>query len=84
MWRTKNYMKKTYKVEISRTTYDSMSFDVEAKDENEAHELAIELAENTCWGSGNAAYEVDYIEEVEDEDNGWEENNERQAYYNNN
>lgn len=79
-------MKKIYKVEVTRATYDSMSFDVEAKDENEAHELAIELAENTSWGSGNAEYEVEYMEELEDEDedNGWEENNERQAYYNNN
>jgi hypothetical protein len=60
-------MKTTYKVEVTRTTYDSMSFDVEAKDENEAHELAIELAENTSWGSGNAEYEVEYMEEVEEE-----------------
>jgi hypothetical protein len=60
-------MKKTYKVEVTRTTYDSMSFDVEAKSEHEAEEIAYELAENASWGSGNAEYEVEYMEEVEEE-----------------
>ena len=58
-------MKKSFRVDVTRTTFDSMSFDVEAKDENEAHEIAIDLACNASWGSGNAEYEVDYIEEKE-------------------
>jgi uncharacterized protein with GYD domain len=61
-------MKKTYKVEVTRTTYDSMSFDVEAKDDNEAHELAIEIAMEALWGSGNAEYEVETLEEVEEDE----------------
>jgi len=61
-------MKKTYKVEVTRTTYDAMSFDVEAKDEHEAEEIAYELAANASWGSGNAEYEVDYMEEVEEDE----------------
>jgi hypothetical protein len=56
---------KTYKVEVTRTTFDSMSFDVEARDENQAHEIAIDMACNASWGSGNAEYEVDFMEEVE-------------------
>jgi hypothetical protein len=56
---------KTYKVEVTRTTFDSMSFDVEARDENQAHEIAIDIACNASWGSGNAEYEVDLMEEVE-------------------
>lgn len=60
-------MKKTYKVEMTRTTYDSMSFDVEAKDEHEAEIIAYELAENASWGTGNAEYEVEYMEEKDDE-----------------
>lgn len=59
-------MKKTYKVEITRTTYDSMSFDVEAEDEHEAEEIAIEMACNASWRSGNVEYEVEYMEEVKD------------------
>ena len=77
-------MKKTYKVEVTRTTFDSMSFNVEANDENEAHEIAIDLACNTSWGTGNVEYEVEYMEELEDQDSNWEENNERQSYYRNN
>ena len=58
-------MNKTYKVEVIRTTHDSMSFDVEAKDENEANELALEIAMEALWGSGNAEYEVEYLKEIE-------------------
>ena len=61
-------MKKTYKVEVTRTSYDSMSFDVEANNENEAHELAIEIANEAIWGYGNVQYDVEYIEEVEEEE----------------
>jgi hypothetical protein len=61
-------MKKTYKVEVTRTSYDSMSFDVEANNENEAHELAIEIANEAQWGYGNVQYDVEYIEEVEEEE----------------
>jgi hypothetical protein len=61
-------MKKKFKVDVTRTTYDSMSFDVEADNENQAHEIAIALACDTSWGSGNVEYEVDYMEEIEDND----------------
>lgn len=60
-------MKKTYKVEMTRTTYASMSFDVEAKDEHEAEEIAHEMACNASWGSGNAEYEIEYMEEKDKE-----------------
>ena len=56
----------TYKVEVTRKSHDSMSFDVEAKNENEAHELAIEIAMDAIWDSGNVQYDVEYIEEVEE------------------
>jgi len=57
--------KKTYNVEVTRTTYDSMSFDVEANTEEEAEDIALEMAENASWGSGNAEYEIEYLEEAE-------------------
>ena len=56
-----------YRVEVTRTTYDAMSFDVEANSEHEAETIAYEIAANASWGSGNAEYEVDYLEEVEEE-----------------
>jgi hypothetical protein len=59
-----------------------MSFDVEAKSEEEAEEIAYEMAENASWGTGNADYEIESLEEVEGDK--WEERNERQAYNNNN
>lgn len=58
---------KKFKVDVTRTTFDAMSFDVEAQDENQAHEIAIDLAYNASWGTGNAEYEVDFMEEVEED-----------------
>jgi hypothetical protein len=61
-------MKKTYKVKVTRTTYDSMSFDVEANNERGAYDNAIEIAMDALWGSGNAEYEVETLEEVEEDE----------------
>jgi hypothetical protein len=55
-----------YKIEVTRTTYDMMSFDVEAHNEDEAERIAYELAENASWGSGNAEYDIEYMQEVEE------------------
>jgi len=53
-----------YKVEVTRNTYDSMSFDVEAETQEQAKDIAYELAENASWGSaGNVEYNVEYIYE---------------------
>ncbi len=57
-----------YKVEITRTTYDGKSFVVEAESEEAAHELAVEMACNTEWGTGNVEYEVDYMEKVDEDE----------------
>jgi hypothetical protein len=53
-----------YKVEVIRTAYDSMMFDVEAKNEEQAQEIAIDIACNASWGSGNADYEVESIQPI--------------------
>ena len=54
-----------YKVTITRTTYDSMSFDVEADNEENAEDIAYDIAYNASWGSGNAEYEIENLEPVE-------------------
>lgn len=59
---------KKFKVTVYRTTYAAMDIEVEADDELQAHEKAVEKAANTVWSQGNAEYEVDYIEEIEEDD----------------
>lgn len=58
-----------FKVEITRTTYTMLPFIVEAADDTEAGEKALEAAANHGWPSGqNVEYEVEYSEEVEPEE----------------
>jgi hypothetical protein len=61
-------MKIKYKVDITRTSYDCNTYIVEAENEDEAHDLALEEAYNDSWGSGNAEYEVEEIDFANDED----------------
>ena len=57
-----------YKVDITRTSYDTKTYIVEAENEEEAHDIAIDEAHDDSWGSGNAEYEVEEIDLANDED----------------
>jgi len=57
-----------YKVDVTRTSYDTQTYIIEAENEEEAYDLAIEEACNDSWGSGNADYEVEEIDFANDED----------------
>ena len=57
-----------YKVEITRTSYDTKTYIVEADNVDDAYDIAIEEAHNDSWGSGNAEYEVEDVDLANDED----------------
>ena len=57
-----------WRVSIIRTGYGYKDFEVEADNEDEAKELAMELAVNTSWDEDDAHYEFDYTEEIEDDE----------------
>lgn len=57
---------KTYEVEVRRTSSGMATFKVQAKDEVEAEQKAIEEACNHVYDSEDADYEVDMLEEVEE------------------
>jgi hypothetical protein len=61
-------MKIKYKVDITRTSYDTKTYIVEAKNDVEASDIALEEAHNDSWGSGNVEYEVEEIDFANDED----------------
>jgi hypothetical protein len=50
-----------YTVEITRITYSSQTFEVEAKNKAEAEDLALDEAYNTEFHEGDAEYEVDSV-----------------------
>jgi hypothetical protein len=50
-----------YKVTITRTTYNANTYEVEAENQMQAEELALEEAYNDSWGSGNAEYEIEDV-----------------------
>lgn len=57
-------MKKNYQVEVTRTSWDSMMFNVEAKNQEQATEIALEIAGEADWGCAGAQYEIEYIKQV--------------------
>ena len=62
-----------YEVEITRVSYSTLTFGVEAKSEAEARLIAIEQASNTGWSEDYADYEVDSCTESKLTDEEWEE-----------
>jgi hypothetical protein len=62
-----------YEVTISRISYSTLTFGVEAKDKDEAVELALDEAYNTGWNEDSADYEVEEVGETELTDEEWEE-----------
>ena len=47
-----------YKVEITRVSYSTLTFGVEANSEEEAQEKAMDEAYNTVWDEDSADYEI--------------------------
>lgn len=62
-----------YEVEITRISYATLTFGVEAGSEEEAKDLAMDMAYNTSFYEDNAEYEIDGCYETELDDEEWEE-----------
>ena len=61
-----------YEVEITRVSYSTLTFGVEAKNEREARVIAVEQAANTGWSEDYADYKVDSCVESDLTDDEWE------------
>lgn len=57
-----------YDVEITRISYSTQTFTVEAANEEKAKELAMDEAYNTSFDEDSADYEIDGCHESEDYD----------------
>ena len=57
-----------YDVDITRIGYASLTFTVEAENEEEAKEKALQEARNTGWSEDTVDYDVDDCNESEEED----------------
>lgn len=62
-----------YEVEITRISYATLAFGVEAEDEIKARLIALEQAANTSWDEDYADYKVVNSFETELTDEEWEE-----------
>ena len=54
-----------YEVTISRISYSTLTFGVEAEDKDQAVELALDEAYNTGWSENSADYDVEDVSETE-------------------
>lgn len=54
-----------FSVEITRTSYATKTFEVEAKNKQEAIDAALEEACNTCFEEDDAGYDVGYVDEYD-------------------
>ncbi len=55
-----------YSVSVSRTTYESREFIIEASNEEEAKDKANEAAADEIWDNySNVDYEINYITETD-------------------
>lgn len=62
-----------YEVEITRISYATLTFGVEASSEEEAKDLAMDKAYNTCFDEDTAEYEIGYCSESDLTDDEWED-----------
>ena len=53
-----------FKVEITRTSYSTKSFVVEAHNKEQAEELALDEAYNTSFDEDDADYNVQFVREI--------------------
>lgn len=54
-----------FKVSVYRTGYSQRDIEIEAKDSNEASEVALDVAGDYEFSEQNSEYEVEYVEEIE-------------------
>jgi len=57
-----------YDVEITRISYSTITFTVDAENEEEAKDLAMDEAYNTGFGEDTAEYEIDGVYKSEEND----------------
>ena len=62
-----------YEVEITRISYSTITFGVEANSQEEAEDLAMDMAYNTSFDEDTADYEIDSCNESELTDKEWED-----------
>ena len=62
-----------YEVEITRISYSTITFGVEANSREEAEEKAMDEAYNTGFDEDTAEYEIDSCSESELTDEEWED-----------
>lgn len=62
-----------YEVEITRVSYSTLTFGVEASSEEEAQEKALDEACNTSFDEDTADYEIDSCNESELTDEEWKD-----------
>ena len=62
-----------YEVDITRISYASLTFGVEANSEEEAKRIAMDMAYNTGWDEASADYEIDACSESELTEEEWED-----------
>ena len=55
---------KNYIIEVTRTAWNTMSFNVEAKNKDQAEEIALEIAGEADWGYAGAEYEIESTKQV--------------------
>ncbi len=57
-----------YEVEVTRISYATESFLIEADNEEQAKDLALDEAYNTSFDEDSAEYEIDGVHESEEDD----------------
>ena len=62
-----------YEIEITRVSYSTLTFGVEANSEKEAREKALDEARNTSFDDDDADYEIISSFESELTDEEWED-----------
>jgi len=62
-----------YEIEITRVSYSTLTFGVEANSEKEAREKALDEARNTSFDEDDADYEIISSFESELTDEEWED-----------
>lgn len=62
-----------YEIEITRVSYSTLTFGVEANSEEEAQEKALDEARNTSFDEDDADYEIISSFESELTDEEWED-----------
>lgn len=62
-----------YEVEITRISYATLTFGVEASSEEEAQDLAMDIAYNISFDEDTADYEIDSCSESELTDEEWKD-----------